>query len=376
MILGSGSSSGNSNQNNSSITLPAGAVPVTDESGKVQGYALGDCLYDLSGTKVGDTKTVQSMMNSSSSGLPAQDMFGAKVNNTDNFSSTRQMGETSNVITADIVPSNIEVAPVVVATPEKNLAIIGEAMEAVNAQVVQTKAGRLENAPLVIDMGVENKGIFTTQLFSDDTLPDFNMDLNALLSTLEDTDWPEYATSPAVEFQFNDSGALVVPATGDTRGLIQPNQLAPIGIPLAYRVVNSVVNTLIGSSRLTSYGTTNAYYRTYQFDKSTTGFVILPRSAGTVTDYAVGANAAVVFDGVNATGRTLTPSSNTSPSVADDFNANAEFLVFGGNNVNIRVSPYIPTRLEALAFSNLIRMGADGATVARAIALCAYQLAK
>lgn len=336
------------------VVLPENATPIVDENSKTYAYAIGDNVHDLNHNLIGTTSDVMKSVEAN----PSVSLDAAAV------------AEPSKLAVA---PAKAELVKTV-NTDDVVAAMLARAMDIAERTVVVIDNKKV-NIPLTLDFGVFNKGIFSSQNYSADTLPKFRMDLNWLKQQLINGDWPEYQTSQPIEFQFNDAGALTVPASGFTRGVIAPIHFNAGGtttnLPLAYKLVVSVVDTLIGSSQIEVFGTANKYNRIYRFNKTTIGLIVFPRVAGNVNDYSIGAAAPVVFDGVDGSEWNITATANVSPSVPDEFDPLAGQVVFGGKNVNVQITPYIPDRREAINLSQLISMGADAELMAKTIAALA-----
>jgi hypothetical protein len=339
--------------------IPAGSTPLADEQG-VYGYLMGNTAHYLDGTLIGsadDLKEAEIIDESTQVG---------------NFSAISNFGPTSKSnATAPVAAKLEDLANSVdneIAGTQRT-AIIANAMNAVAKAVTKVK-GKVVNGPLILDTVVNTTGIFSNQQFIEDTLPELRMDMNRLLEILQTGKWPEYQTSPALTFQFNSSGALTVPASGLTAYSILPSAFSgALSIfPLAYKLVCQVVDTLVGSSQVQFYGSEVDFTRKYAFDKVTSSYVFMPRTAGGVNAFVGGAISTVAFDGLDTSRQAITLTANTTPAVSDDYEPAAGAVVISGVNVLVQLTPYIPTREDALNLAGLIRQGANANIVADAIA--------
>lgn len=330
--------------------IPTGAIALWDHAG-VYGYTLAGKNYNIKGDLIGTTTAAQenSVTQTAANGeLIAANAFGQ------NLRSDVIMGGDVALVDQSNIP----------------MLILAEAMTKTENQRVRTPQGN-QNIPLAMKSAVPNKGIFSSENFSSDTLPTFRMNMVRLLNYLITTVWPEYVTTPPIIFQFNSTGVLTSPTVDGEEGVRALLLGSGFNVPpLCYRVVASVVDTLIGNSQFQIFGSSNAYSRTYRFAKPTTSFVVFPRVAGEVDSYALGAGILQVFDGQDGFRYSVTGVDSISPAADDNF-APAAILALAGRNVTLEITPYIPTAAEANNLANLVVMGADGDLVAAALAALA-----
>jgi len=340
--------------------VPAGAMPLVDkESNEPFGYVLNNVAYDMQGQSMGNFDEIKAKLENADRKMMSEAVGSYTAGNAYNQVSR------SAVVMKGLPGEGLPVALPGGVTPSPKLAVIAQSLAVANNLPKPIVGGSPINTPMVFDLSVNNKGIFSDQQYVEDTLPALRMDLAKFMGYLEDQDWPEYITAPAIRCSFDENGLTVTPGAGQQAFLFNPSDLP--ASPLAYKVIASVKDTLIGNSKLVLYGTAAEYLRIYQFAQVTTGYILLPRQAGGVDSYTNGANSTSTWSGLTTRVQAVTKNDSTSPSVPDDYFIDLTEIAFGGVNVELLITPYIPTRLEVANLLALFRSGANADLIAKTI---------
>jgi len=362
------------------ITVPYGATLIKDSSNNHTpvGYALGTNAYKLDGTLIGNYNDVIANLQK-----PAvQEAINAAA-------------ESNKLISVTSMPtitpaSNVEGLPSLLAqgkTPDgitKTMAAISAAVDGgqqtpSNTSEAIIKGSMLKvvgdaakgNTALLVQNQVLNNGFDADRNYDQDTMPDLRLDLTQLEYLLTSTYWPEYSTRPGFNAQFDATGSSVTPLVG--KNAVQIGGTITGSPALAYKIIAKIVQLLEGDNTVVVYGSASEFYREYVLDKNSSQIIYLPRHAGDVVSYEIGAATDGTFGTLPVAVASADVTTVTTPAVSDDYTP-GENLVIGGSNAQLIVVPYIPTKAEANGLLRMIWGGATPNQIAMAICKLAYQL--